>query len=80
MRAWLTNRFRLKVGVFMLPLLLPIGGAAVDADYKRPAAPSSHAWTPRPATATLPGEPVFTPAATNRPTLRSDLNPGPAGR
>lgn len=72
-RNWLTNRFRMKVGLFMLPLLLPVGGAVVDADFERPVAQAVQPWTPLPTAATsVSTDSVFTPTMPNRPTLRSD--------
>lgn len=62
----------MKVGLFMLPLLLPVGGAVVDADFERPVAQATQPWTPLPSAATMTPEPVFVPAMQNRPTLRSD--------
>lgn len=62
----------------MLPLLLPVGGAAVDADL-RPGARPAH-WTPSPVPAAvrssagqLPTPGQLTPELETRPSLRSDV-------
>jgi hypothetical protein len=50
--ARVANRFRLKVAVFMLPLLLPIGGAAVDAELRPVVRAPVEPWTAMPAAST----------------------------
>lgn len=60
----------------MLPLLLPIGGAAVDADFERPSAIATDRWHPLPAAATgVHTRQTSTPAELRRPSLRSAAEP-----